>query len=229
MSKLQRNAALSSSLVAVTLFFSAAGVASAATDTWSSSPSSANWNTANWTGGNNPPVAGDALVFGSSSITTLNNNFTAGAAFDGIYFTGGNSFTLNGSSVLISGAASNIVGVMNNSGGSQTLGTAADTRLGLLHLQFVRHARAQWRGHGKPRRHRQLRRQRDVNRHDCGFNRVDFGPRRRGPDIRRRELRPIYRIGYDQWRHDRDFVLIWERGFGSGSHRDIYCSQRAEH
>ena len=104
MSKQQPITALSSSLVAVTLFFSAAYAASAATDTWSGSPSSANWNAANWTGGNNPPVAGDALASVSSSITTLNNNFTAGTAFDGIYFTGVNAFILNGSGVLLSGS-----------------------------------------------------------------------------------------------------------------------------
>src|ERR1700722_3324185 len=123
MSKQKPTAALSSSLVAVTLFFSAACVASAATDTWSSSPGSANWNAANWTGGNNPPVAGDTLAFASSSTPTLNNNFTAGTAFNGIYFTGVNAFILNGSGVLLSGGVSNNVGVLNTSGQAQTFGT----------------------------------------------------------------------------------------------------------
>ncbi len=123
MRKLQPLPAIFTSSFAAALFFSAAHVAFAASDTWSSSPSGVNWNSADWTGGNAPPQAGDALVFGSSSQTTLNNNFSAGTAFGGLYFTGVNAFILNGNSVLLSGPASNTVGVLNTSGQTQTFGT----------------------------------------------------------------------------------------------------------
>lgn len=99
--------------------------APAATDTWSTAPSAANWNSANWTGGNAPPQAGDALQFGTSTVTTLNNDFVALTPFYGLTFlSGGSSYTLNGNNVLISGSVSNnAVGVLNSSGITQTLGT----------------------------------------------------------------------------------------------------------
>ena len=98
--------------------------ASAASDTWSSIPAGVNWNSTDWTGGNAPPVAGDSLIFGSSSQTTLNNNFAGGMAFDGLTFVGGSAFSLNGNSVLLSGQAyANTIGIANNSGLAQTIGT----------------------------------------------------------------------------------------------------------
>ena len=99
-------------------------IASAATDTWTGN-SSASWNNAgNWTGGNAPPQAGDSLVFGSSAVTTLNNDFAAGMAFSGLTFSGGSAFTLNGAGILISGSTnSNAIAITNNSGTGQILGT----------------------------------------------------------------------------------------------------------
>jgi len=45
----------------------------AGNDTWVGN-TSANWNDANWTGANNPPITGDALFFGlagSAGTTTV--------------------------------------------------------------------------------------------------------------------------------------------------------------
>ena len=125
MKTLQRITALSSSVIAVALFSTVYPV-SAATDTWSTSPSAANWNSANWTGGNSPPQAGDSLhLRSSSSMTMLNNDFTALTPFNGLTFLNpGSAFTLNGSSVLLSGSSSNnTIGVLNSSGQLQTFGT----------------------------------------------------------------------------------------------------------
>src|SRR5581483_10430819 len=102
--------------------------ASPATDTWTGS-TGANWSSpGNWTGGNAPPQGGDSLVFGSSGPTTLNNDLTAGLAIDGITFSGGSAFTLNGNSVLLSSTNASALnlpagfGILNNSGQTQTIG-----------------------------------------------------------------------------------------------------------
>ena len=102
----------------------AAHVAYAATDTWTGNLN-ANWNNAgNWTGGNAPPQAGDSLVFGSSAFTTLNNDLMAGTAVNGLTFSGGTAFTLNGDGILLSGSVNgNSTGLANNSGVAQTIGT----------------------------------------------------------------------------------------------------------
>lgn len=97
-------------------------IASPAVDTWTGS-TGANWSSpGNWTGGNAPPQGGDTLIFGSSGQTTLNNDLTAGLAIDGIYFSGGSAFTLNGNSVLLSQTNVGPTGITNASGQTQTFG-----------------------------------------------------------------------------------------------------------
>ena len=89
--------------------------AQAATDSWTGA-TNVNWNASNWSGGNNPPQSGDALIFGSSNASglTLTDNLMTPATFNvaGITFTanavafiinpattGTNGFTLTGSIV----------------------------------------------------------------------------------------------------------------------------------
>src|SRR5689334_5917349 len=89
----------------------------AATDTWQGN-ASPNWADLNWTGGNNPPVAGDALLFGAagSSGTTLNNNLAADFNVAGItYNAGASAFTFNGNQITLAG------GITNNSTSLQTI------------------------------------------------------------------------------------------------------------
>ena len=81
------------------------GPAASAADTWTGA-ASANWADSNWTGGNNPPVGGDVLIFTSATGaggTALNDNlasfnvagitFNSGAA---AFTVGGNAFNLTG-------------------------------------------------------------------------------------------------------------------------------------
>jgi len=78
----------------------------AGNDTWVGN-TSANWGDSNWTGANNPPVAGDALFFGTagSAGAVLNNNFTAGTSFGGLTFnSGASAFTLAGNSIATTAA-----------------------------------------------------------------------------------------------------------------------------
>jgi autotransporter-associated beta strand protein len=102
-----------------------APVVPAATDTWTGNMDTY-WSTpGNWTGGNAPPVAGDSLLFGPSTPTTLTNDLIAGTAFSSLTFqAGAPSFTLNGNSILLSGGtATNTIGIANNSGLAQVIGT----------------------------------------------------------------------------------------------------------
>ena len=110
-------------ILAATLPFLGMPAAWATTDTWTGAID-ANWsNPGNWTGGNAPPQAGDSLSFGSGAFTTLNNDFTADTAFTSLTFSGGGPFTLNGNPVLLSGQTNgNTIGMVNNSGGTQTIG-----------------------------------------------------------------------------------------------------------
>jgi len=71
----------------------------AGNDTWVGN-TSANWNDANWTGANNPPITGDALFFGlaGSAGTSLNNN-SAATSFAGLTFNyGASAYTFTGNS-----------------------------------------------------------------------------------------------------------------------------------
>lgn len=96
----------------------------AATDTWTGN-TDANWNIpGNWTGGNIPPRAGDSLVFGPSTPTSLTNDLTAGTAFSSLTFqAGAPSFTFSGNGLLFSGSTvTNTGGIANNSGSAQVIG-----------------------------------------------------------------------------------------------------------
>jgi autotransporter-associated beta strand protein len=86
------------------------------TQTWSGSPSGGNWNVAgNWTSGT-APVANDSLAFGSTTVATATNNFTAGTQFNGITFnSGAATYTLSGNQITLGGS------VINNSAATQTL------------------------------------------------------------------------------------------------------------
>ncbi len=89
----------------------------AASDTWVGD-TSANWNAANWTGGNSPPLGGDALFFGvaGSAGTTLTNNFAAGVSFSGITFNAGASaYSFRPNWTRLTGD------IVNNSSALQTL------------------------------------------------------------------------------------------------------------
>ena len=92
----------------------------AGTDTWVSSPTTADWSTAgNWTagtGGSTPPVAGDSLAFGSTTGTTLVNDLTAGTSFAALTFnSGASAYTLTGNALTLTG------NVTNNSSAVQTI------------------------------------------------------------------------------------------------------------
>ena len=93
---------------------------------WNTDASSGNFNTAQWTGGTTTPaaggtytvVSGDALYFGASSTTTLNNNLT-GATFAGLTFNGGaNAFTIGGNGFTLGG------GITNSGTNAQTINNA---------------------------------------------------------------------------------------------------------
>jgi len=78
----------------------------AGNDTWVGN-TSANWGDSNWTGANNPPVAGDALFFGAagSAGSILHNNLTAATSFGGLTFNpGASAFTLGGNQITTSAA-----------------------------------------------------------------------------------------------------------------------------
>jgi fibronectin-binding autotransporter adhesin len=89
----------------------------AANDTWVGN-TSPNWGDSNWTGGNNPPLAGDSLFFGliGSAGTMLNNNIAAGTSFAGLTFNpGASAFTLNGNQIATS------AGLVDNSSNLETI------------------------------------------------------------------------------------------------------------
>ena len=72
--------------------------ASAVTDTWQGN-ASALFSGANWTGGNNPPSSGDALVFGVAGTAgaALTADQTAGISYGGITFnSGASAYTVGG-------------------------------------------------------------------------------------------------------------------------------------
>lgn len=110
-------------MLVLTAIVGAASVATAApaTDTWTGN-SGISWSSpGNWTGGNAPPHAGDALIFGSIG-GTINNDLAPGTAIDGITFNG-NVFDLTGAGILLSDTNDvNDFGVFNQSGQAQTIG-----------------------------------------------------------------------------------------------------------
>jgi autotransporter-associated beta strand protein len=104
-------------LLSLTVLMLGSGSALAApgTETWTGATDN-NWNQAgNWTGSNLPPLPGDTLIFGTSAVTSPNNDYTAGTSFGAITFsTGANAFTLGGNSVALTGALTDNTGNNNN-------------------------------------------------------------------------------------------------------------------
>src|SRR4051812_13534691 len=105
---------------------SAVGIARnihAANLTWAASPATSFWNAANWLTGGAPatptPVT-DTLLFGTSSVTTVNNDFAPGTSFAGITFnSGASAFSLSGNSVNFTGGI-----VANQAGTTETINFA---------------------------------------------------------------------------------------------------------
>ena len=101
--------------------------AQAANDAWSTSPGDNTFAGMNWTTGTTTPGAptgtvasGDSLYFGTSSITTLNENEAAGFLFGGFTFnTGASAFTISGASFALGTG-----GITNNSTSLQTINDA---------------------------------------------------------------------------------------------------------
>jgi|GEM_PF-2974460 len=112
-----------SALTAVVAISSIPHTAQAVNAAWNTDAVSGNFNTAQWTSGVTVPVAGgtytvisgDALYFGTSTTTTLNNDLS-GATFAGITFnSGASAFTIGGNSFTLSG------NITNNSSNLQTI------------------------------------------------------------------------------------------------------------
>jgi len=117
-------AQLFAAIAALTL--ASAPAAYAVNAAWNTDASSGNFNTAQWTSGTNTPAAGgtytvlsgDALFFGTSTTTTLNNDLSS-ATYNGLTFNsgasaftiGGNAFTLNGN---ITNSSSSLQTISNN-------------------------------------------------------------------------------------------------------------------
>ena len=124
-------------LTALGLALLPAAPAQAASDTWSTTGGSNNWNTgSDWSSGS-VPLAGDSLVFGPQGTggTTLTNDLTSGMwNIAGITFTssapaytiGGNGFILGGSSGIANNSP--FLQTINDTfslAGTQTLATTA--------------------------------------------------------------------------------------------------------
>ncbi len=107
------------------LVVGAAASVQAANDAWSTTPANGNFTGINWTVGTTTPAAptgtiaaGDSLYFGTSSITTLNNDEAAGFSIAGLFFNAGASaYTIGGNSFALSG------GITNSSTALQTINT----------------------------------------------------------------------------------------------------------
>jgi autotransporter-associated beta strand protein len=88
-------------------------------DTWTGAAGTGNWADLNWTGVNDPPLAGDTLAFGTTVGTTggLNtNNFATTNVYYGLSFnSGAPSFTLYGAPITNTGA------IVDNSANLQTI------------------------------------------------------------------------------------------------------------
>ncbi|MEA3211482.1 MAG: fibronectin-binding autotransporter adhesin [Chthoniobacter sp.] len=114
-------ARFSSSLAVCAALMAGAGSARAAADLWVGD-AFANWSTGVWTGGNNPPIAGDSLLFGVAGAagTALTNDLTAALSFTGITFNpGASAFTIGGNSITLASG-----GITNSSTALQTINLA---------------------------------------------------------------------------------------------------------
>lgn len=92
-------------------------------DTWVGN-TSVNLSGLNWTGTNNPPLAGDSWVFGAAGASglALTNDLTALTAVAGITFnSGAGAFTVGGNPITLTG------NVLNSGTALETLNTAIDS------------------------------------------------------------------------------------------------------
>ena len=119
------------------VFFATAIVqsAQAGSATWSSIPTSGDWNiAANWTPGTVPNSSSDIATFVSSSLTDL--FVSENTEVNSVVFAGGAaSFTISpiiGTSFTISGE-----GVVNDSGTAQSLVMSADANFNHAYLNFI--------------------------------------------------------------------------------------------
>ncbi|MBC8003298.1 MAG: autotransporter-associated beta strand repeat-containing protein, partial [Opitutaceae bacterium] len=90
-------------------------IVGAANIAWNTDAASGSFSATNWTSGTTIPAAGgtasaatgDALYFGTSATTVLNNDLVA-AAFNGLTFnSGANAFTITGGAITLSGNIDN--------------------------------------------------------------------------------------------------------------------------
>jgi fibronectin-binding autotransporter adhesin len=109
----------------VAFAFAGAQSAHAVNAAWNTDAATGNFNTAQWTSGTTTPVAGgtytvvsgDALFFGTSTTTTLNNDLV-GATYAGLTFnSGASAFTIGGNSFTLTG------NIVNNSTSTQAINT----------------------------------------------------------------------------------------------------------
>lgn len=94
-------------MLALAMILAAGMNARADIKTWIASPSTNNWATAaNW--GGTAPVAGDRLMFQTSTVITQYNDLASALNFDGVTFSNGASaFNLNGNSITLDGVITN--------------------------------------------------------------------------------------------------------------------------
>ncbi len=85
--------------------------------TWIGGGANANWQTTNnWTGQNNPVIAGDTLLFDGAARLNNTNDFAALTSFAGLTFNASaGAFTLSGNSVDLAG------GITDNSASLETI------------------------------------------------------------------------------------------------------------
>jgi len=113
----------SSSFLAALACFLAGHHARAATENWAAAPGSNLWNVAaNWTGINTPPISGDSLGFGNSSVTVLNNDLTNSAfIINQMNFYGTTAYTISGNTFTLGDGVSQGTAIWNQSGKTQTI------------------------------------------------------------------------------------------------------------
>jgi autotransporter-associated beta strand protein len=101
---------LAASFLVLAMLALLGATARGASDTWTGA-TSANWSQSNWTGGYNPPVTGDSLIFTSvtGGYMALNNNLTT-ASFNLAnitYSAGAAAFTVSGNAFALTGNITN--------------------------------------------------------------------------------------------------------------------------
>ncbi|MEI6072621.1 MAG: autotransporter-associated beta strand repeat-containing protein, partial [Verrucomicrobiae bacterium] len=127
---------LTSIAVATLVALAALPAARAATETWSTTPGSALWNATNWTGTNNPPLTGDSLIFGNSTLTTLTNDLTtSGFVINTLTFSAGApAYTISGNAFTLGSQIVNSSSVTQTINDDIILSNASQSVMGNLTL-----------------------------------------------------------------------------------------------